>query len=90
MSALPIDNPLIESYLAQFDNFSPAEQQIVFAKLSQRSAGRSKKDYAEQTEEERKVAAKKFIESWDGLLKDAPNMTAKEIRAERLERKYGK
>ena len=44
----------------------------------------------EQTEEERKAAARRFYESWNGLLVGAPDMTAKEIRAERLEKKYGK
>ena len=33
MSVMQIDNPLIENYLAQFDCFSPEEQQIVFSKL---------------------------------------------------------
>jgi len=99
MSAIQIDNPLIENYLAQFDCFSPEEQQIVFTQLRQKRgdiadggirAQQRSKVYTEQTEEERKAAAKKFFDSWDGLLKDAPNMTAEEIRAERLERKYGK
>ena len=42
-----------------------------------------------QTEEQRKTAGKKFFDTWDGLLEGMPDMTAKEIRAERLERKYG-
>ena len=44
---------------------------------------------SEQSEEQRKVAGKQFFETWDGLLEGMPDMTAKEIRAERLERKYG-
>ena len=40
------------------------------------------------TEKERK-AAEDFMTSWDGCLKGVPHMTAKEIRAERLEKKYG-
>ena len=43
----------------------------------------------EQTEEQRKAAGRKFFETWDGLLEGMPDMTAKEIRTERLERKYG-
>ena len=44
---------------------------------------------AEQTPEERQAAYEDFMTSWKGCLKGAPHMTAKEIRAERLERKYG-
>ena len=43
-----------------------------------------------ETEEQRKAAGRKFLETWDGLLEGMPDMTAKEIREERLERKYGK
>ena len=43
----------------------------------------------DQTEEERRAAGRKFFDSWNGALKGARDMTAKEIRAERLERKYG-
>ena len=43
----------------------------------------------EKTGEQRKAAGQKFFETWDGLLEDMPDMTAKEIRAERLERKHG-
>jgi hypothetical protein len=46
------------------------------------------KKHSEQTEE-RKAAGKKFFDTWDGLLEGMPDMTAKEIRAERLEGKYG-
>ena len=35
------------------------------------------------------AAGRKFFDTWDGLLEGMPDMTAKEIRAERLERKYG-
>ena len=45
--------------------------------------------HVERTEEERKAAGRKFFDSWNGLLVGAPDMTMKEIRAERLERKYG-
>ena len=44
----------------------------------------------EQTPEERKVAFEDFMASWKGCLKGVPHMSAKEIRAERLEKKYGK
>ena len=40
-------------------------------------------------EEQSKTAGRKFFDTWDGLLEGMPDMTAKEIRAERLERKYG-
>ena len=46
-------------------------------------------DWPTPTEEQRKAAGRKFFETWDGLLEGMPDMTAKEIRAERLERKYG-
>jgi len=39
--------------------------------------------------EQRKAAGREFFDTWDGLLEGMPDMTAKEIRAERLERKYG-
>jgi len=42
-----------------------------------------------QTSEEWQVAVNDFLTSWKGCLKDVPHMTAKEIRAERLEKKYG-
>jgi len=45
--------------------------------------------HSKPTEEQRKAAGKQFFETWDGLLEGMPDMTAKEIRAERLERKYG-
>jgi hypothetical protein len=96
MSAIQIDNPLIENYLAQFDSFSPEEQQIVFTELRQKRSveedlcfNRRGEEYAEQTAEERKAAGRIFIESWRGALKGAPDMTAKEIRAERLKTRYG-
>jgi hypothetical protein len=49
------------------------------------------KIYVELTEtmEARKAAGQKFFDTWNGLLEGMPDMTAKEIRAERLERKYG-
>jgi len=40
--------------------------------------------------EERAAAAARFIEKWGGALEGARDMTMKEIRAERLESKYGK
>ena len=43
----------------------------------------------EKTEEQRKTAGQKFFDTWDGLLEGMPDRIAKEIRAERLERKYG-
>jgi len=49
------------------------------------------KIYVEQpeTEKQRKAAGQKFFDTWNGLLEGMPDMTAKEIRAERLEKKYG-
>jgi len=44
---------------------------------------------ADQTPEEWQDAVDDFRTSWKGCLKGVPHMTAKEIRAERLEKKYG-
>jgi len=44
---------------------------------------------AERTPEERQAVFDDFMASWKGCLKGVPHMSAKEIRAERLERKYG-
>jgi hypothetical protein len=38
---------------------------------------------------EREAAFDDFMTSWKGCLKGVPHMTAREIRAERLEKKYG-
>ena len=43
----------------------------------------------DRTPEEWQVAVDDFMTSWKGCLKGVPHMTAKEIRAERLEQKYG-
>jgi hypothetical protein len=43
----------------------------------------------ERTPEERQAAFDDFMKAWEGCLKGVPHMTAKEIRAERLEKKYG-
>jgi len=43
----------------------------------------------ERTPEERQAAFDDFMTSWRGCMKGVPHMTAKEIRAERLEKKYG-
>ena len=43
----------------------------------------------DQTPEEWQAAVDDFVTSWKGCLKGVPHMTAKEIRAERLEKKYG-
>ena len=42
-----------------------------------------------RTPEERRAAVEKFMKTWEGCLEGVPHMTAKEIRAERLEKKYG-
>jgi len=42
-----------------------------------------------RTPEERRAAAERFMKAWEGCLEGVPHMTAKEIRAERLEKKYG-
>ena len=44
-----------------------------------------KREKQSEPTEERKAAGKKFFDTWDGLLEGMPDMTAKEIRAERLE-----
>ena len=46
--------------------------------------------FANRTPEERRAAYEDFMKSWKGCLKGIPYMTAKEIRAEWLEKKYGK
>ena len=43
----------------------------------------------DRTPEEREAAFNDFMTAWKGCLKGVPHMTAKEIRAERLEKKYG-
>jgi len=43
-----------------------------------------------ETEEQRRAAGQKFFDTWNGLLEGMPDMTMKEIRAERLERRHGK
>ena len=43
----------------------------------------------EQAPEEWQAACEDFMTSWKGCLKGVPHMTTKEIRAERLEKKYG-
>jgi hypothetical protein len=45
--------------------------------------------YKEKNPKEREAAFDEFMVSWKGCLKGVPHMTAKEIRAERLEKKYG-
>ena len=42
-----------------------------------------------RTPEEHQAAVDDFMKAWKGCLKGVPHMTAKEIRAERLEKKYG-
>ena len=43
----------------------------------------------DKTAEERRAAFDDFMTSWKGCMKGVSHMTAKEIRAERLEKKYG-
>jgi hypothetical protein len=47
-----------------------------------------KVDMDRQTMEQRKAAGQMFFDTWNGLLEGMPDMTAQEIRAERLERRY--
>ena len=42
-----------------------------------------------RTPEDRQAAIKKFMETFGGCMEGMPPMTLKEIRTERLERKYG-
>ena len=64
-------------------------------RLAEKSPIRGKRKAIEQsklmnrTPEERQAAFEDFMTSWKGCLKGVPHMTAKEIRAERLEKKYG-
>jgi len=53
------------------------------------SVARWKAESDEEAMERRKAAARRLLDRWDGFLEGARDMTAKEIRAERLERKYG-
>jgi hypothetical protein len=46
--------------------------------------------YGDKTPEQKKAAAQKFFDTWNGALEGMPDMTMKEIRMERLEKKYGK
>ena len=53
------------------------------------NVGREREPLSE-TEEQRRAAGQKFFDTWNGLLEGMPDMTMKEIRAERLERRHGK
>jgi len=55
----------------------------------QRRIAAEKARIMNRTPEERRTAVEKFMKAWEGCLKGVPHMTAKEIRAERLEKKYG-
>ena len=55
----------------------------------QRRIAAEKARIMNRSPEERRAAAEKFMKTWKGCLKGVPHMTAKEIRAERLETKYG-
>ena len=84
------NNPLIENYLAQFDLLSLEEQHIVVAVLNQKQSNAVPHlKIAQKTPEERQAAIKKFMETFGGCMEGMPHMTLKEIRAERLEKKYG-
>ena len=56
-------------------------------RLARRAVERAK--IMDRTPEEWQTAIDDFMTSWKGCLKGVPHMTAKEIRAERLEKKYG-
>jgi len=56
-------------------------------RLPRKAAGRTR--IMDRTPEERRVAVEEFMKAWKGCLKGVPHTTAKEIRAERLEKKYG-
>jgi len=58
-------------------------------KKRQQRIAAEKARIADQTPEERAAAIDDFMTAWRGCLKGVPHMTAKEIRAERLEKKYG-
>ena len=86
MSILGSDNPTVESYLTMFDRLSPEEQAILLKKLRQKPTECEK---SKSEDEEFHAAVRDFKKEWRGCLKGIPHMTAKEIRAERLETKYG-
>ena len=62
---------------------------IVNVDADDKKPSRARSKTSERTPEERRIAIEKFMETWAGCLEGMPHMTAKEIRAERLEKKYG-
>jgi len=52
-------------------------------------SARWKEESDEEAMKRRSAAARELLDKYGGIIKGAPDMTAKEIRAERLERKYG-
>ncbi len=78
----------VEEFLQLMGCLKDMPGKILVSKKQIRSS-RLEERYGEQTEEQRKEAGRKFFETWDGLLEGMPDRTMKEIRAERLEKKYG-
>ena len=62
---------------------------IVNVDVDDKKKPRSRSKRVERTPEERQAAYEDFMASWAGCLEGMPHMTAKEIRAERMEKKYG-
>jgi len=65
------------------------EKKVDERKDESRTIG-SEREPLSDTEEQRRAAGQKFFDTWNGLLEGMPDMTMKEIRAERLERRHGK
>ena len=72
--------PAIETTDEEIDQLREERLQKIVAEHSR---------IADQTPEEWQTAVDDFMSSWKDCLKGVPHMTAKEIRAERLEKKYG-
>jgi len=62
---------------------------VVNVDVDDKKKSRTRSESVKRTPEERRIAIEKFMETWAGCLEGMPPMTAKEIRAERIKKKYG-
>ncbi len=76
--------------LPQAHNVSEPPQNNIFCTESQIRLNRLEDRYGKKSSEERKAAAKRCMETWDGVLANSPEMTVDKIRKERREARYGK
>lgn len=76
--------------LPQTHDVSEPPQNSILCMESQIRLNRLEDRYGKKSSEERKTAAKRFMETWDGVLANSPEMTVDEIRKERREARYGK